>query len=272
MEQPQLVVSTQGALRSPTVSAKEEKDDDDFQDRLEPGSHKENTEVDDDDDNAKKKVEEKKDDKMGSLEFRTEETQTTIPTPPSSFRKILSSDNKIDQELMNNVAKPTITTSKHSQSKRQISSSYSHISGLFHKMCRCQGYMIQNLERKCVTTDKFYESHNKVEQALKEAIQEIVENATNDLIEEDEFHSHHDEHHDDDAPPKGEKRVKRIKESKRSKSTRGSSSKLSSKDSTKYNVDERVSIIFDYERMETKLRDLLSDQFRNAKEYAYQLE
>nr|GEX90093.1 pentatricopeptide repeat-containing protein [Tanacetum cinerariifolium] len=157
MKQPQLVVSTQGtnrgtprALRSPTVSAKEEKDDDDFEDRLEPMSHKENPEVDDDDDNAKKKVEEKKDDEMGGLEFRTEETQTTIPTPPSSFRKILSLDNKIDQELTDNVANPTTTTSKHSQSKRQISSSYSHIS---------------------------------VEQALKEAIQEIAENATNDLIE-----------------------------------------------------------------------------------------
>ncbi|GJR35599.1 hypothetical protein Tco_1211283 [Tanacetum coccineum] len=118
---------------------------------------------------------------MGSLEFRAEETQTTIPTPPSSPRKILSSDKKIDQELTDNVANPTTTSSKHSQSKRRISSSYSHISGAFHKICRRQGYMIQNL-KKCVTTDKFWESHNKVEQALKKAIPEIAENATNDLI------------------------------------------------------------------------------------------
>ncbi|GKA82550.1 hypothetical protein Tco_0789298 [Tanacetum coccineum] len=118
---------------------------------------------------------------MGSLEFRTEETQTTIPTPPSSPRRILSSDKKIDQELTDNVANPTTTSSKHSQSKRQISNSYSHISGAFHRMCRRQGYIIQNL-KKCVTTDKFWEYHNKVEQALKEAIPEIAENATNDLI------------------------------------------------------------------------------------------
>ncbi|GJW75819.1 hypothetical protein Tco_0135189 [Tanacetum coccineum] len=99
MEQPQLVVSTQGtnrgiprALRSPTISAspqeKKKRKQIAGEDRLEPESHKENPEVvDDDDDNEKEKVEEKKDDEMGSLEFRTEETQTTIPTPPSSPRK-----------------------------------------------------------------------------------------------------------------------------------------------------------------------------------------
>ncbi|GJR88757.1 retrovirus-related pol polyprotein from transposon TNT 1-94 [Tanacetum coccineum] len=43
-------------------------DDDDFGDRIEPGSHKEHPEVIDDDDNE----EEKKDDEMGSLENKTE--------------------------------------------------------------------------------------------------------------------------------------------------------------------------------------------------------
>ncbi|GKC48335.1 hypothetical protein Tco_1066057, partial [Tanacetum coccineum] len=56
-------------------------DADDSDDRLEPGSHKENPEhVDDDDD--EEKVDEKKDDEMGSLETRTEEMQTPIPTTP----------------------------------------------------------------------------------------------------------------------------------------------------------------------------------------------
>ncbi|GKC98315.1 hypothetical protein Tco_1168590 [Tanacetum coccineum] len=112
MNQSQPVVSTQGtnrgtprALRSPTVSAaspqrkkmkhsvgessspqkslkitirqkqivKEEKYDDDSKDRLEPGSHKENPKIVDDDDKVKENVDEKKDDKMGSLEIRTEE-------------------------------------------------------------------------------------------------------------------------------------------------------------------------------------------------------
>ncbi|GJS87142.1 hypothetical protein Tco_0769778 [Tanacetum coccineum] len=149
MNQPQPVVSTQGthritpsAHRTPTISASPleskkrkqitgesssprkslkitikqkqlvKKDDNDSENRIDPGSHKDNPEVidDDDDDNER----EKKDDDMGSLEIRNEETQTTIPTPLSSPRKILSSDKKTFQELTNIVSNPTISTSKHS--------------------------------------------------------------------------------------------------------------------------------------------------------------
>ncbi|GKD56383.1 hypothetical protein Tco_1289770 [Tanacetum coccineum] len=71
-----------------------EKDDDDSEDRFEPGSHKENPEhVDDDDD--EEKVDEKKDTEMGSIETRTGEKQTPIPTTPRSPRTILSSDKNI---------------------------------------------------------------------------------------------------------------------------------------------------------------------------------
>nr|GEU39875.1 hypothetical protein [Tanacetum cinerariifolium] len=133
---------------------KEEKDDDDSEERLEPESHKENPKVIDDDDenddNENEEVEEKKDDKMGSLEIRTEETYTIIPTPPSSPRKILSSDKRFDQELADVVLILTTTTSKSSHSKRQISSNYSHL---------------------------------PVDQVLKEVVLEIVENSTKDLIE-----------------------------------------------------------------------------------------
>ncbi|GJZ35168.1 hypothetical protein Tco_0580985 [Tanacetum coccineum] len=105
MNQPQPVVSTQGthritpsAHRSPTIFASpsetkkwQQIEGKSSSPRIEPGSHKDNPEVvDDDDDNER----EKKDDEMGSLEIRNEETQTTIPTPLSSPRKILSSDKK----------------------------------------------------------------------------------------------------------------------------------------------------------------------------------
>ncbi|GKA25042.1 hypothetical protein Tco_0711075 [Tanacetum coccineum] len=115
----------------------------------------------------------------------------------------------------------------------------------------------------------------------------------------------------DDAPSEGEKRVKRHKTSKSSKSARDSSSKRSAKESTSYvtkqqhqqqewdaweeetiidedkvipkdetpkliiefqNVDKRVPTIFDRARMEATLNDMLSNQFRNAEEYAYHLE
>ncbi|GJT59170.1 hypothetical protein Tco_1002703 [Tanacetum coccineum] len=100
-------------------------DVDDFGTRIKPGSHKENPEVVDDDVNDKEKQDESKDDnvektddavkekgnddhtdhalvrtqEMGSLENRTEKIQTPIPTPNRSFRKDLSSNKTILEEL-----------------------------------------------------------------------------------------------------------------------------------------------------------------------------
>ncbi|GJR68108.1 hypothetical protein Tco_0014173 [Tanacetum coccineum] len=262
MNQPQPVVSTQGtnrntprAHRSPTVyagpletkkrkqTAREsssprnslkviikqkqivEKDDDDFEDKIEPGSHKDNPEfTDNDDDNAEKKHS----DDMGSLEIRNEETQTTIPIPLSSPRKILSSDKKTYQELTDIVSILTTTTFKHSQFKKRISCKYSHLPGALRKMCRHQGYMIQDMERN--------QPETMYDIALLEALRRMFEKSSpsNTSCREDAFHSQHDEHQDDDAPPELEKRVKRSKGSQRSKSARGSLSKHSIKDSTKY--------------------------------------
>ncbi|GKD88455.1 hypothetical protein Tco_1363962 [Tanacetum coccineum] len=197
MNQPQSVVSTQGTHRStprahmtPTVStaspqgkkrkqtAREssspqkslkitirqkqvvegEKDDNDSEDRSEPESHKENLEyVDDDDD--EEKVDEEKDVDTGSLETRTEERQTPIPTPLRSYRINLSSDKNITQELTDIAPLLTATTSKTSHSKRCISSKYSHLPGALRRMCRRQGYMIQNMERKA--TDDLIENNLK---------------------------------------------------------------------------------------------------------------
>ncbi|GJZ69318.1 hypothetical protein Tco_0632868, partial [Tanacetum coccineum] len=120
--------------------------------------------VNDDDD----KEREKKGDEMGSLEIRNEEMQTTISTPLSSPRKILSSNKKTFQELTNIVSNPTTSTSKHSQVKKRISSKYYHLPGALHMMCRRQGYMIQDIERKCVTTAKLWETHNKIDDILHE--------------------------------------------------------------------------------------------------------
>ncbi|GKF38850.1 hypothetical protein Tco_0118911, partial [Tanacetum coccineum] len=102
MNQPQPVVSTQRmhrstprAHRTPTISitypqGKKRKqivgESSSPQNSLEPGSHKENPEHVDHDDDDEENVDEKKDAKMGSLETRTEEMQTPIPTTPRSPR------------------------------------------------------------------------------------------------------------------------------------------------------------------------------------------
>ncbi|GKD82661.1 hypothetical protein Tco_1349500, partial [Tanacetum coccineum] len=110
----------------------------------------------------------------------------------------------------------------------------------------------------------------------------------------------HDDHQGDDAPPKGEKSLKRKKTSKSSKSARGSSSKQPGKETNAFasehqqqqqdwdawvddpvideddviptdetpelikefqNVDKRVPTIFDRERIEATLKDMMSNQF-----------
>ncbi|GKB25401.1 hypothetical protein Tco_0864802 [Tanacetum coccineum] len=121
----------------------------------------------------------------------------------------------------------------------------------------------------------------------------------------------HDEHQGDDGPPKGEKSMKRQKTSKGLKYARGTSSKQlvqGSKTSASErqqqqqewdawvedtvinedevipedetpklieefkNVDKRVLTIYDHERMEATLRDMMSNQFKDDEEYAYHLE
>ncbi|GJV64776.1 putative ribonuclease H-like domain-containing protein [Tanacetum coccineum] len=51
------------------------------------------------------------------------------------------------------------------------------------RMCRRQGYMIQNMERKCVTTKYFWKTHKKVDRVLNEIVPQLAERATDDLIE-----------------------------------------------------------------------------------------
>ncbi|GKB97876.1 integrase, catalytic region, zinc finger, CCHC-type containing protein [Tanacetum coccineum] len=50
-------------------------------------------------------------------------------------------------------------------------------------MCKRQGYMIRDMERKCVTTDELWKVHGKVDQVLHDIVPQLAEKATNDLIE-----------------------------------------------------------------------------------------
>ncbi|GJT61596.1 hypothetical protein Tco_1005129 [Tanacetum coccineum] len=93
------------------------------------------------------------------------------------------------------------------------------------------------------------------------------------------FHdSDHDDHQEDDAPPEGEKRAKRRRTSKRSQSARGSDvGEVIPEDEYLeivkefQDVVEHVPTIYDHERMEATLKDMMSNQFKDAEEYAYHL-
>ncbi|GKB28029.1 hypothetical protein Tco_0867430 [Tanacetum coccineum] len=106
---------------------------------------------------------------------------------------------------------------------------------------------------------------------------------SNTSCRDDDFHSqHHDDHQEDDAPLEGEKRVKRHKTSKEWDAWEEEiiidEDEVILEDETPelmtefQNVDKRIPTIFDRERMEATLNDMLSNQFRNAEEYAYHLE
>ncbi|GJU26351.1 hypothetical protein Tco_1164972 [Tanacetum coccineum] len=132
MNQPQPVVSTQGTHRQKKVDEGEKDaqsydDVDDFDNRLEPMSHKENP--------------------------RTVKMQNTNSLNTYSPLDILNFDKNIVQELTDTVSLSTPTTSKAPHKQRRISRKYSHLPGALRRMCRRQGYMIKNMERKCVTTD-----------------------------------------------------------------------------------------------------------------------
>ncbi|GKC15704.1 hypothetical protein Tco_1012486 [Tanacetum coccineum] len=183
-------------------------DVDDFDDRLEPKSHKENPEhVDDDDD--KEKVDKKKNDEICSLETRTEEIQTLIPTPTRSPRTILSSDKNITQELTNTVSLPTATTSKDPHSKRRISTP-KIIEELFKNYV--QNNVIQvhpttttstettssaDLEQQLYLKMKISLQDQANDPALWEVLKRKFEKSStsNTSCRDDEFHLHgHDDH------------------------------------------------------------------------------
>ncbi|GKC36572.1 hypothetical protein Tco_1048956, partial [Tanacetum coccineum] len=279
-----------------------EKDDDDSEDRIEPGSHKDNPEVVvDDDDNER----EKKDDEMGSLEIRNEETQTTIPTPLSSPSKILSSDKKTFHELTDIISNLTISTSKHSAVKKIISSKYSHLRRVLCRMCRRQvvlqiaenvtNDLIEANLKPCIVNtiienrDAFrsevpafisqeFKAHAPMKRNLQDRADDIAlwealrhkfekSSTSNTSCREDDFHSHHDEQEQKDQKWDAWEEENVIDEDE-----------VIPEDVTpeliveSHNVDKRVPTIFDHARKEATLRDSLSNMSRNAKEYAFHLE
>ncbi|GJX79642.1 hypothetical protein Tco_0327791 [Tanacetum coccineum] len=245
---------------------KDKKSYDDVNDsnnRLEPGSHKENPEhVDDDDDKEEEKVDKKEGDEMGSLETRTEEMQTPIPTTPRSPRKILSSDKNIDQELTDNVVISTATTSKDLNSKRRIPNKYNHLLGALYRMCRCQGYTIKNMERKA--TDDLIENNLKpsIPATIIEDFLPTTTTSTKTTSSADLQHQLY------------LKMKSNIQDQANNPALNNNNNKngMHGVEETVIDEDERVPTIFDRARIEATLNDMLSNQLKNAKEHAYHLE
>nr|GEU40168.1 hypothetical protein [Tanacetum cinerariifolium] len=268
---------------------KENKDDDDSENRLEPESHKEKLEyIDDDDEKGVEKVDKAEGGEMGILEARTEETQTTIPTPPRSYRT--------------NMERKCVRTKQFWKNKQVNQVLHLGVSQLAEQATE---ELIENNLKPCIAAviiedrdafrsevpdlvsqefnahaPKIIEDHFKNYEVLKRKFE--MSSTSNTSCRDDNIHSHHDDHQEDDAPPEGEKRVKRQKASKSSKSAREETvideDEVILEDETPelitelQDVDIRIPIIFDYERTRATLNDALSNQLKNAEKYAYHLE
>ncbi|GKB33670.1 hypothetical protein Tco_0873071 [Tanacetum coccineum] len=294
MNQLQPVVSTQGthritpsAHRSPTVSASppETKKRQQIEGKFKPGSHKDNPEVIfDDDDNER----EKKDDVMGSLEIRNEETQTTIPTPLSSPRKILSSNKKTFQELTDIVSNLRCAGIKiddilHEVVPQIAENVTNDLIEANLKPC-IVNTIIENRDAFHSEVPDFISQEFKAHAPMKRNLQDRADDialwealrrkfekssTSNTSCREDDFHSHHDEQEQKDQSLQGDawEEENVIDEDE-----------VIPEDVTheliveSHNVDKRVPTIFDHARKEATLRDSLSNMSRNAKEYAFHLE
>ncbi|GJW31724.1 hypothetical protein Tco_0051756 [Tanacetum coccineum] len=275
-------------------------DDDDSGTRIEPKSHKENPKivVDDDDETEKEKKIDKDDEKENddektdetcSMETRKEKMQTPIPSPTRSHRKNLSSDKTISEELTVTVSPSNAITSKVQSKIRCISSKYSHIPRVIHMMCRQKATdeLIEgNLKR--VMANTFIQERDALQAevpalVLKEFVDQapqIIEELFKNYVDDAFRPHHHDDHQEDDASPEGEKRAKRhktSKSSKGSKSVKSSSSKQLTNTTPELidefqNTDKHIPTIYNYARMMATLNDVMSNQFKDAEEYAYHIE
>ncbi|GJV50038.1 hypothetical protein Tco_1440250 [Tanacetum coccineum] len=100
----------------------------------------------------------------------------------SLMKKILVIDNTIAEEVTVSVT-PTTATSSQRRSKL-ISKRYTHIPGALKRMCRRQGFMLQQMEKKYITNRHFQGIKEKVDEDLHDIVLKITSNATNDLIED----------------------------------------------------------------------------------------
>ncbi|GKB77461.1 hypothetical protein Tco_0944356 [Tanacetum coccineum] len=273
--------------------------DEDFGDRLEPGSHKDKPkEINDDDDEKKddKKGDDDNDDndhafirtrESGSSKIKTEKIQTPIPSSPRSFRTDLSSDKAIAQKLMDKLEK--VNESLKDIVPKLATSATSDI-------------IKDNLPR--MVTDAVKNERESSQPANTVINVHLTTSASTATTTSDLQQQLYLKMKSDLQAQVVDPDTKRQKTTKSSKSARGSSSKQPRKetntpasecqqqqdwdawvDDLKFdedqvipvdetpesinefqNVNKRVATIFDHERMEATLRDMLSNHFRDAEE------
>ncbi|GJY38430.1 hypothetical protein Tco_0424794 [Tanacetum coccineum] len=269
---------------------------------IEPESHKEHLEVvvDDDDNN-----EEKKDEKEGDELTDIVSISTPTTSKDSHKKRRISSKYSHLPGALRRMCKRQGYMIRAMEGKCVTSDEFwkvhKKVDQVLHEIVpqlaeRATYDLIENNLKPCIA-ETIIEDHDAFLSEMKSNIQDQANDPTlwdvlkrkfeksstsKTSCKEDDFYSHHDDHQEDDSPPEGEKRVKRQKASKSSKFLREEKvideDEVIPEDETLeliiefQNVDKCVPTIFDRARMKATLNDMLSNQFRNAKEYAYHLE
>ncbi|GJX89635.1 retrovirus-related pol polyprotein from transposon TNT 1-94 [Tanacetum coccineum] len=269
------------------------KDDNDSEDMIEPGSHKDNPKLVDDDDDKERE----KQDGIDGYCFKSNYLKSKQP----QVKKRISSKYSY---------LPGALHMMYMQSRFKTTRTKDHNSKLFENHVQSNVIHVHPTTTTSTKTESSADLQYQLYLKMKRNLQDRDDNITlwealrhkfeksstsNTSCREDDFHSHHDEHHDDDAPPEGEKRVKRSKNSKRSKmypnnkvniknGMHGEEENVVYEDEVipgdvtpdliaeSQNVDKRVPIIFDHARMEATLRDSLNLfflKYGNTKEKKY---
>ncbi|GJZ44723.1 hypothetical protein Tco_0592319, partial [Tanacetum coccineum] len=208
-------------------------DDDDFEDRINPGSHKDNPEVVDDDDDKER---EKQDDEIENVTNDLIEANLK----PCIVNTIIEDRDAFRSEV------PSFVSQEFKTHAPKI------ITKLFKDFIQTNVIQVHPTTISSTPTDSSADLQYQLYIKMKPSLQDRVDNIT--LWEalrqwdawEEENVVDKDEVILEDVTPE------LIVESQ--------------------NVDKRVPTIFDHPRMEATLRDSLSNLFRNAKEYAYHLE
>ncbi|GJU39241.1 hypothetical protein Tco_1192198 [Tanacetum coccineum] len=239
-----------------------EKDYDDYEDRIEPGSHKDNPKVVDDDDDKEKEIR-KHFQELTDIVLQSNYLTSKLPQVRKDFPVNTPSSRALRQavrrQFIPQIAENVTDDIIEANLKPCIVNTIIEDRGAFRSQ-------VPNF------VSKEFKAHAPA------IIEELFKN------HEADFHSHHDEHSNVDAPPKGVKRrvkeqqCQKIKEWVHGAENVVDEDEVISEDVTLelitefQNIDKRVPTIFDQARMEATFRDSLSNMSRNAKEYAYHLE
>ncbi|GJU36780.1 hypothetical protein Tco_1185134 [Tanacetum coccineum] len=116
--------------------------------------------------------------KSFKVAIKQKKPSITLIPPPSDDRE---RDEIAEETLQSLTMHKTALAAK---AQENVAKTEVHIPGALQRICRRQGFMIKQIEKKFVTNREFHSIKENVDKVLHEIIPQIASNATNDIIED----------------------------------------------------------------------------------------